>query len=126
MASLFEDFERYFVAQGVLTTPMFYDTMEADPDFAVAAYEYTGASPPGGIAGVLRSIQIVVRDKSVKTARIKINELYASLEKAGTIIHLTEERWGQITLRQPPFKYQTDERGRTYYCFNLGLNTYYD
>jgi len=126
VADIFQDFETYFATKGVLDIPFFYDTFLDSPDFAAALFEYQGQSAPPKVEGVSRSLQLNVRDKNSVLARNKIQEMYNLLEAEGSIIYVTPERWGQITLRQPPFKMRIDEKGRTYYCFNFGLITYHD
>ncbi|MNM22025.1 hypothetical protein D3C81_323940 [compost metagenome] len=127
MADIFEDFETYFTAQGLLDeTPLQFDGFQTVPDKAVAIMEYEGASAPMQVTGTYRSFQLVVRDKSVLGARTRAHAFYRSLYVPMGILNLTEERWIQLVLKQPPFKLKIDEAGRTYYCFNFGANTFID
>lgn len=126
MAHLLDDFEAYFTGAGLATGVVYKDTIPDNPDTAIAIFEYAGSGGPAQVAGALRSIQIVSRALKVADARKKALELYASLVTEDGIINLTPERWGQINLRQTPFKMKVDEKGRNYYAFNLGITTYYD
>lgn len=127
MTTLLADFEAYFNSLNLLEGfECGLDTLLDSSDEAVGIYEYSGSPSPAPIKTVLRSIQIVVRSTSVKVARAKSAELYKSLQTDDTIIQLTPERWATIALRQTPFKFKVDEKGRAYYAFNLGCNTYYE
>jgi hypothetical protein len=127
MTDLLADVEAYFLANTLTTGySIFKDTMLDTPDDAVGIYEYAGAGGPTQVAGALRSLQIVVRAKSVKNARVQINSLYKALNVEDGVINFTVDRWATVFLRQTPFKLKADTSGRTYYAFNMGVNTYLD
>jgi hypothetical protein len=123
MADLFVDFESYFKAKGVLTEKLHMDSIPQEGNNAVVLYEYEGVGSLQQIGTSTRSLQLVVRDKSARAARLKAWEVYKSLESEDGIIYLTETRWSMIHLRQVPFKLKVDESGRSYYCFNIGITT---
>lgn len=127
MAELLSDM-RSFILANVDTTgySIFEDTMLDEPDNAIAIYEYAGVSPIPQIESTLRSLQIVSRSKSSLAAKQMANSIVAVLRPEDGILDLTTERWCQIVVRQAPFKLKVDPSGRTYYVFNVGLNTYYD
>lgn len=127
MADLLEDFGTYFSSAGLITFPAFgYDQMPDSPDACVAVYEYAGDSGEQQVAGVLRSIQVVARDLNARQAKAKANALYNALDSEDGIINLTPERWCTVQLQQPPFKMKVDKQTRTYYAFNVAVNTFSD
>lgn len=130
MKDLLMDFRTYFVNASLTTEKdCSIDTMPSSsnsPKTHIAIYEYMGMQGPAQIEGAHRSIQIVVRDKNSNTARSKAKELHRSLMTEDHIIQLTDERWGMLYLRQPPFRFKVDENQQVYYAFNLGITTYLD
>jgi hypothetical protein len=70
-----------------------------------------------------RSIQIVCRSKSAAAAKQKAESIFASMSSSDELFHLTLARWCLLNIRQHPFKMKVDNRGRTYYCFNIEVNT---
>ena len=70
-----------------------------------------------------RSVQVTVRDKDADIARQKALEIFKLLSTDNRIVHFTTTRWGQVYLRQPPFKIKQDENDRVYYGFNVGITT---
>jgi len=126
MADLLADIQAYFTAAGLVDGAFFLDASQDTPDKAITVYEYTGETGIPQVASVLRSVQVVARDKAANAARVKANSLYKALQTEDGILQLTAERWCMISLRQPPFKMKVDSAGRTYYCFNVGITTYED
>jgi hypothetical protein len=126
MADLLEDFSTYFASKGIASVnQIFRDASPETKTFAVIIYEYEGAGALPQIAGASRPIQIVARDKSATTAKLKARELYHSLQTEDGILNLTDSRWSLIYIKQPPFKLKT-EGELVYYCFNLLVTTYSD
>jgi hypothetical protein len=73
-----------------------------------------------------RSVQISVRDKSADTARSKALTLFKAFVdnmSDDNRIDFTEHRWGQVSLRQSPFRISTDLSDRVTYGFNMGITT---
>lgn len=127
MTTLLDDFETYFTTQNLTNDFIVYkDTMEDKGDNAIGIYEYGGSGTLPQITGVSRSIQVVVRAKTVRDAKARIALLYKALQTQEGILHLTSGRWTTVYLRQTPFKFKVDEKGRTYYAFNLGCTTYFE
>ena len=103
----------------------FRDFMPEAPDNVVVFNEYAGEPVSVYISCVHRSVQVVVRNKDAEAARAKAVQL-CNIFKAPTEslrVDFTEELWGQIYIRQTPFKLSQDESDRVTYCFNLGITT---
>jgi len=125
--SLLDDIATYFMSHNLASAgTIFYDGTPDDPDECIAVYEYAGNAFIPQIAGVLRSVQVVVRSKSQTKARSLANLLYRSLQTDDGVLYLTEDRWCVMSLRQPPFKLKVDTHARYYFCFNAGITTYQD
>jgi hypothetical protein len=99
------------------------DFMPLTPDSVVSAYEYPGSPGVPYDAAVHRSVQIIVRGWDPDIVRARTLQIYNLLRAENRIIEFTEARWGQVYLRQPPFKMETDELNRVKYGFNLGITT---
>ncbi|MNB69316.1 hypothetical protein D3C75_158440 [compost metagenome] len=126
MADLLEDLQTYFSAKGIMPVQsIFRDASPDKPASAVILYEYIGAGSLPQIAGATRNVQIVARDQSATTAKLKARELYHALETEDGILFLTDSRWSLIYIKQPPFKLKV-ENDLTYYCFNVSITTYVD
>lgn len=123
MADILVDLKAYLVEQGISAKIIFRDTMPDAPDRAVALYEYQGTSPMAQIAGSTRSIQIVTRSTGSDDAKDLSRQIHKLLQTEDGEIHLTEDRWGMLHLRQTPFKMKTDESKRSYFVFNIGITT---
>lgn len=105
---------------------IFRDFIPEEPDNVVALIEYSGDPAIPVDPAVHRSVQISTRNKDANLARQKALEVYQVLVEnmdETRRINFTKSRWGQLYLRQSPFKYRTDENNRTYYCFNMGITT---
>lgn len=126
MTDLLADIKTFLVGKTIEAKLVSIDALPDDMDKAIAIYEYQGSSPLAQIDGVSRSIQIVARSKKAAEARELARRMYGMLRSDDGIINLTADRWSAIHLRQPPFKFKTDETGRTYYAFNMGITTYED
>lgn len=106
----------------------FRDFVPETPDNLVAITEYSG-SPSSKIDPIVhRSIQISVRDLRADAARAKALEIYKALlpETEDARVDFTPERWGQVHLRQTPFRMKTDSSDRVTYGFNIGVTTTID
>lgn len=101
----------------------FRDFTPEAPDSLVALHEYAGDPAVPYDPSVHRSVQITARDKNANVARQKALQIYKSLCSENLIVHFTSERWGQVYLRQPPFKIGQDDNGRVTYGFNVGITT---
>jgi len=126
MTDLLADIKKYLVAGGIKSDLVALDAIPDTPDEAVAIYEYQGNSPLAQISGVSRPIQIVTRDIVSTKARTQARTIYGLLKTEDSLINFTTERWAALHLRQPPFKFKTDEAGRSYYAFNMQVTTYED
>jgi len=87
--------------------------------------EYAGQPPSPFIDAVHRSIQVRVRSKDSTEARKKAVQLYKAFSNTTEErrIDFTDELWGQVYVRQPPYKINQDRSERTIYGFNLGITT---
>lgn len=107
----------------------FRDFIPDAPDSLVALVEYTGSPPVPYELAVHRSVQISARDKSADNARSKALEIFEALRGAmneDSRIDFTADRWGQVSLRQTPFRLGTDKSDKVTYAFNVGVTTTID
>lgn len=118
----------YCVAKGILVgdgEDSFRDFMPETPDSVIVFHEYSGSPVSPFTDGVHRSVQIKVRDTSAEAARAKALQLL-DVFKANTEdrrVDFSDDLWGQVYIRQLPFKLQQDSSNRVTYCFNLGITT---
>lgn len=118
----------YCVANGVLVgdgEDAFRDYMPEIPDALVTFHEYAGDQLSLLTSVVHRSVQVKVRDTSAEAARnkaLQILQLFIS-ESESRRVDFSENAWGQVYIRQLPFKLQQDSSNRVTYCFNLGITT---
>jgi hypothetical protein len=129
MASLQEDMAIYFTALSIIdgyAIDCFADYTPDEPDEVVVLYEYNGdrVNPFTDVGH--RSIQILTRSKNQDIAKGTAYKLFNALRSANLMVRFTEERIGQVHIRQSPFKLKTDENNRIYYCFNIGITTTFD
>jgi hypothetical protein len=101
----------------------FRDFTPEAPDTLVTLHEYQGEPAVQFESKVHRSVQISARDKQADLARQKALTIYKALLSDTLIINFTDDRWGQVYLRQPPFKLSEDTNGRVTYAFNIGVTT---
>ena len=118
----------YLVANGILLgdgIDAFRDFMPEEPDSVVVLHEYRGDQLSQYTTNVHRSVQVKVRDTSAEAARdkaLQILQLFIS-ESESRRVDFSENVWGQVYIRQLPFKLQQDNSNRVTYCFNLGITT---
>lgn len=101
----------------------FRDFTPEAPDSLVALHEYKGDPAVAYDPNVHRSVQITARDKDADVARQKALKIYKLLTSDNLIVQFTPDRWGQVYLRQPPFKIGQDDNDRVTYGFNIGITT---
>lgn len=101
----------------------FRDFIPEMPDNLVAITEYKGSPLVHYEPSGHRSVQVSVRNKDADAARRKALEIFKALQSDNTIVHFTPERWGQVVLRQSPFRSNTDSSERVTYAFNMGITT---
>ena len=101
------------------------DFSPEDPDDVIVLYEYKGSAVVSFDDTSVRSVQVTVRSADPDTARDKAIKLFNLFHVHDTAkrIDFTENRWGQVTLRQTPFKIKIDENNRTVFGFNMGVLT---
>jgi hypothetical protein len=127
--TLLEDIGLFLVANNIATgdgIDIFRDFTPEQPDSLIALHEYNGDSASFYDSSVHRSIQVLSRDLNADAARQKTLDIFTAIPAAQSaigIVHFTSERWGQVFLRQPPFKLKVDENNRVYYAFNIGITT---
>ena len=118
----------YGVSNGVLVgdgEDSFRDFMPEVPDTVVTFSEYAGDPVSPFIDCVHRSVQVKTRSMDAEAARSKALQLY-ELFKSDTEalrVDFSDSLWGQVYIRQTPFKLSQDSAGRVTYCFNLGITT---
>ena len=103
----------------------FRDFKPETPDNIISLHEYQGDPVSPYTDVVHRSVQVVVRNKSAEQAhRLAIDLYKAFVSEDDTLrIDFTDGRWGQVHVRQTPYKFSQDESDRTHYGFNLGITT---
>lgn len=126
--SLLEALIGYGVAHGALKgdgIDSFRDFTPPNPDSVVVFHEYAGDPISPFTDAVHRSVQVKVRDKNAEAARAKALQVLG-LFKSNTEnlrVDFSKDLWGQVYIRQMPFKLTHDESDRVIYCFNLGITT---
>ena len=101
----------------------FRDFTPEAPDSIVALHEYSGDPAVHYDPTAHRSVQVSVRDKDADVARHKALRIFKLLQSDNLIVQLTPDRWGQVHLRQTPFKIGVDKNDRVTYGFNVGITT---
>ena len=101
----------------------FRDFTPEAPDSLVALHEYKGDPAVAYDPNVNRSVQVTVRDKDADVARQRALYIYKLFISDNLIVNFTPDRWGQVYLRQPPFKIGQDNNDRVTYGFNIGITT---
>lgn len=119
---------QYGVTNGALVgdgEDSYRDFMPETPDDVVVFHEYSGDPLSPFTESVHRSVQVKVRSRNAEAARSKALTLLRlfSAHTEDMRIDFTEDFWGQVYVRQAPFKLSQDEDGRITYCFNLGITT---
>lgn len=123
------DIVMYLTSKGVIQgdgVDTFRDFVPEMPDNLVAITEYKGSPPLPYEESVHRSVQISARNKDADTARIKALELFKTIKDGldeASRVNFTEERWGQVSLRNTPIRISTDNSDRVTYGFNVGITT---
>ena len=105
---------------------LFRDFRPEKPDNIVCLTEYQGDPLSYYEKDVNhRSVQILVRNISADEARAKALEICKILRKdrGNSVVDFTPTRWGQVFIRQSPFKVGQDESDRIMYGFNIGVTT---
>lgn len=119
---------QYLVRLGVCSgdgDDCFRDFMPEAPDNVVVLHEYSGDALSPYTQSVHRSVQVKVRNSDAEAARAKAVEVCRAFSTTAEDyrIDFSDTHWGQVYIRQIPFKLSQDESGRTVYCFNLGITT---
>jgi hypothetical protein len=126
--TLLEALIEYGVSQNILVgdgEDSFRDFMPEEPASVVTFAEYVGNPVSVHIDCVHRSVQVKVRDKDAEAARSKAVQLMSifKADNESLRIDFSDTLWGQVYIRQTPFKIKQDESNRVTYCFNLGITT---
>lgn len=126
--SLLEDIVEYLKSNSLVEgdgVDTFRDFQPEAPDNTISLHEYTGDPISPYTDVVHRSVQVIVRDKSATAAKRKADQIFKAFRNHdGTQrIDFTPTRWGQVHLRQAPFKIKQDDKNRIHYGFNLGITT---
>ena len=126
---LLKDIVDYFTSKGLIQgdgIDAFRDFKPETPDNIVSFHEYKGDPVSIYTDVVHRSVQVVVRNKSADAARVLAVQLCEALRDDSDMnkrVDFTPTRWGQVHIRQAPYKFSQDESDRTLYGFNLGITT---
>lgn len=123
------DIVSFLTSQGIARgdgIDAFRDTIPDKPDALVALYEYAGSPQLPYESLVNRSVQVLVRDFDADMARVRALNIFNALKSSTAFVQFTPQRWGQVHLRQTPFKLRVDENDRVVYCFNMGVTTTID
>lgn len=131
---LLKDIVTYLTTKGVIVgdgIDTFRDFVPETPDDIVSITEYQGSPPQAFEQVVHRSVQVLVRNKNADIARSKSLEIFRVLQNDilstdDSRVDFTSERWGQVSLRQTPFRVGTDSSDRVKYAFNMGITTTID
>lgn len=126
--TLLEDIVSYLTGLGLIEgdgVDTFRDFKPETPDNIVSLHEYKGDPVSAYTNVVHRSVQVVVRNKSAVEGQALATKLCkAFLAENDTLrINFTPTRWGQVHVRQAPYKFSQDESDRVHYGFNLGITT---
>lgn len=104
---------------------IFKDYSPPKPDHCTMVYEYNGSEPAPYTDISVRSIQIVVRDKSSQAAKAASWLIFQEFQ-APTQIMKIGQRTCIVAIRNTPVKIGVDEQGRYLYAFNMGITTNFD
>lgn len=126
--SLLEALVKYGVSNGVLVgdgEDSFRDFMPETPDAIVVFHEYSGSPVSQFTEHVHRSVQVKVRDVNAEAARAKALAVLLQFKSdtESLRVDFSDGFWGQVYIRQLPFKLEQDSSNRVTYCFNLGITT---
>lgn len=126
--SLLEALISYCVSKGVLVgdgEDSFRDFMPEAPDNVVVFHEYAGEPTSPFTDNVHRSVQVKVRASTAQGAKHMAWQVFGILKSdtENLRVDFTDTDWGQVYIRQTPFKLSQDESDRVTYCFNLGITT---
>lgn len=126
--TLLEDIVTYLTKLGLVAgdgKDAFRDFKPESPDNIVSLHEYQGDPAIPHTTVVHRSVQVVVRNKSASAAQSLAIKLCDAFRRSDNVqrIDFTPTRWGQVHVRQTPYKILQDDRDRTHYGFNLGITT---
>lgn len=126
--TLLEALIAYCVSKGILVgdgTDSFRDFMPDTPDNVVVFHEYAGDPVTPFMSSVHRSVQVKVRNTDSSAAKTKAWMIFNAFkaETESLRVDFSDGLWGQVYLRQTPFKLSQDTGDRITYCFNLGITT---
>lgn len=126
--TLLEDLVMYLTNLGLIHgdgVDTYRDFQPETPDDIVSLHEYKGDPISPYTDVVHRSVQIIVRSRRAVDAQalsIKLCKAFQASDETMRI-DFTPTRWGQVHIRQHPFKLTQDNSDRVHYCFNLGITT---
>ena len=126
--TLLDDMIKYLTNRGIIEgagIDAFIDFKPEMPDNIVSLHEYKGEPVVLNAGAVHRSVQIVVRNKKAAEAKKLAISIFNALmpDTEDGRVDFTDTRWGQVHLRQTPYKFSQDESDRVHYGFNLGITT---
>lgn len=126
--TLLEDIVSYLTELGLIEgdgVDTFREFKPETPDNIVSLHEYKGDPVSPYTDVVHRSVQVVVRNKSAVEGQALARRLCQAFMTPDESLRIdfTATRWGQVHVRQTPYKFSQDESDRVHYGFNLGITT---
>lgn len=126
--TLLEAIANYLVDLGLavgLGKDVYVDFTPEAPSEVVVLTEYQGDPASPFISCVHRAVQIKVRSVSATTARLRAVGLFEALTTQDETrrIDFSSDAWGQVYIRQLPFKVSQDSNDWAAYAFNIGVTT---
>lgn len=101
----------------------FRDFQPPDPDNIVVLNEYAGSPQVFGVDAGVRSVQLIVRNTSSDAAKLLSWKIVNLLVKPMDPVQHVQTRWLLVSIRNSPFRLNTDAQGRVIWCANLGITT---
>lgn len=103
----------------------FRDFVPEEPIEMVSFVEYAGDPVSAFMDAVHRSVQVRVRTADAESANAKAWAVCKAFRASheDLRINFSDDLWGQVYVRQTPFKLLQDKSNSTTYCFNLGITT---
>lgn len=128
VVDLLEEIIAYIISNKLANkkdTDIFKDYSPKHPDNCVIVYEYAGSPAADWDPVSVRSVQIVVRDKSVVSAKSLSWKIFKILSPEGGLMTIGSRKV-IVANRNTPIKIGVDESGRNLVAFNLGITTIFD
>lgn len=106
-------------------TDIFKDYSPKSPDNCIIVYEYAGSGAGDWDDISVRSVQVVVRDKSIIAAKALSWKIFKILNPVGGLMTIGSRKV-IVANRNTPIKIGVDDNNRNLVAFNLGITTNFD